>query len=119
MRKLIKQKKLPYIPIAKARGFTATFGKSWTYNGGTRGGHGIWCKTGGVINVYDGSIYGNEQSGIGSSGGTVSVASGNMLCIIHTDLPFSFLETVLPNAAFFIVPQQLHSANTIFSFCHI
>lgn len=27
MRKLIKQKKSPYIPIAKARGFTATFGK--------------------------------------------------------------------------------------------
>ena len=28
MRKLIKQKKSPYIPIAKARGFTATFGKA-------------------------------------------------------------------------------------------
>jgi len=27
LRKLIKQKKSPYIPIAKARGFTATFGK--------------------------------------------------------------------------------------------
>ena len=52
--------------------------KSWTYNGGTRGGHGIWCREGGVINVYDGSIYGNEQSGIGSSGGTVSVAGGNI-----------------------------------------
>ena len=52
--------------------------KSWTYNGGTRGGHGIWCREGGVINVYDGSIYGNEQSGIGSSGGTISVAGGNI-----------------------------------------
>lgn len=52
--------------------------KSWTYNGATRGGHGIWCREGGVINVYDGSIYGNEQSGIGSSGGTVSVAGGNI-----------------------------------------
>ena len=93
--------------------------KSWDCGSGTRGGHGIWCREGGVINVYDGSIYGNEQSGIGSSGGTVSVAGGNILCIIHTDLPFSSLETVLPNAAFFIVPQQLHSANTIFSFCHI
>lgn len=52
--------------------------KSWTYNGGTRGGHGIWCREGGVINVYDGSIYGNAQSGIGSSGGTISVAGGNI-----------------------------------------
>ena len=52
--------------------------KSWNYNGVTRGGHGIWCKSGGTINVYDGSIYGNEQSGIGSSGGTISVAGGNI-----------------------------------------
>ena len=52
--------------------------KSWDCGSGTRGGHGIWCREGGVINVYDGSIYGNEQSGIGSSGGTVSVASGNI-----------------------------------------
>ena len=52
--------------------------KSWTYNGGTRGGHGIWRREGGVINVYDGSIYGNAQSGIGSSGGTISVAGGNI-----------------------------------------
>ena len=51
--------------------------KSWTYNG-TKGGHGIWCRESGTINVYDGSIYGNEQSGIGSSGGTVSVAGGNI-----------------------------------------
>lgn len=47
-------------------------------NGELRGGHGIWCKSGGTINVYDGSIYGNEQSGIGSSGGTISVAGGNI-----------------------------------------
>ena len=52
--------------------------KSWDCGSGTRGGHGIWCREGGVINVYDGSIYGNEQSGIGSSGGTVSVAGGNI-----------------------------------------
>ena len=52
--------------------------KSWDCGSGTRGGHGIWCRDGGVINVYDGSIYGNEQSGIGSSGGTVSVAGGNI-----------------------------------------
>ena len=32
MRKLIKQKKSPYIPIAKARGFTATFGKFFLDN---------------------------------------------------------------------------------------
>lgn len=52
--------------------------KSWDCGSGTRGGHGIWCREGGVINVYDGSIYGNAQSGIGSSGGTVSVAGGNI-----------------------------------------
>ena len=32
--------------------------KSWDCGSGTRGGHGIWCREGGVINVYDGSIYG-------------------------------------------------------------
>ena len=47
-------------------------------NGELRGGHGIWCKSGGTINIYDGSIYGNAQSGIGSSGGTISVAGGNI-----------------------------------------